>query len=107
MSTLPAVINQVGLDPQLESALHVDLDWLPYRGSFRDPVVVRRAVDAQGGPLEHGEIAIDLSQVEPSRFAADVTEALRSLRGSAPSPQAARAYLDDFGPLRTSVIWQF
>src|SRR5688572_31065515 len=107
MSTLPAVINQVGLDPQLEAALHVDLDWLPYRASFRDPVVVRRAVDALGAPLEHGEIAIDLSQVEPARFAGEVTEAVRSLRGSAPSPQAGRVYLDEFGPLRNSVIWQF
>jgi hypothetical protein len=107
MGTLPAVINQIGLEPQLASALHVDLDWLPYRANFRDPVLARRAVDAQGAPLEHGEIAIDVSQVEPSRFPGEVTEALKSLRGSSAPPHAERVYLDDFGPLRTSVIWQF
>jgi hypothetical protein len=107
MGTLPAVIEQSGLDARLVSALDVDLDWLPYRANFRDPVMVRRAVDAQGALLDHSEMAIDLSQVEPGRFAGQVTEALATLRGSVPSPQAGRVYLDDFGPLRASVIWQF
>ena len=112
MSTLPAVINQVGLEQQ-GAALHVDLDWLPYRANFRDAVIARRAVDAQGSPLEHGEIAIDLAQVEPARFAGELTDALRSLRGYSatqlPSNSATpqRVYLDQFGPLRSSVIWQF
>jgi hypothetical protein len=105
MGTLPAVIDHSGLDPQAAAGLHVDLDWLPYRASFRDPVIARQAIDAQGSPLPHGEIAIDLAQVDTAKFEAQLRDALRSLRGTASVP--GRVYLDEFKPLRSSVIWQF
>lgn len=108
MGTLPGVIDHVGLDPQAAAGLHVDLDWLPYRSNFRDPVIARRAIDAQGHPLAHGEIAIDLAQVDQARFEAQVTEALRSLRAGSTNQDPAYVRLDqEFKPLRESVIWQF
>jgi hypothetical protein len=100
MSALTGVVDRIGLDPQQAAALHVDLDWIPYAANFRDSVIVRRAVDSEGHAVPHREIAIDLPQADPSRSADAVADALRA---EVPPSRA----LDDWRPLRESIIWQF
>lgn len=108
VGTLATVLDQIGLNPHLTSELRVDLDWLQYRANFRDSVLVRRAVNAQDETLQHCEIAIDLRQIEPSRFAAQLTDSLRWLRRDLQSQvDTDRVFLDGYRPLRDSVIWHF
>src|SRR5262249_62118406 len=51
-------------------------------------------------------IAVDLRQAEPGRFREELTRALASL-GSAGAEDGARLWLDEWAPLRESVIWRF
>ncbi|HEV8438670.1 MAG TPA: hypothetical protein VGT40_11290 [Methylomirabilota bacterium] len=104
--TLLDLVGEGRVDPRLLPALRVHLDWVQYRANFREPVTVRRATDARGQPLALAEIAVDLRQAEPSRFRDELLRALVSMtRDSA--DEGARVWLDDFAPVRDSLIWQF
>jgi hypothetical protein len=106
LGALLALVEEGRIDSRLLPALRVHFDWIQYRANFREPVIARRATDAQGAPMTLAEIAVDLRQAEPSRFRDDLLGAVASM-----DPDAAggdgRVYLDDFVPVRESVIWQF
>ena len=81
VESLATLLEQGQVDVRTLSALRIHLDWIQYRANFRDPVIVRRASDAQGRMLALAEIAIDLRQVEAERLTpllADAQSALRS-----------------------------
>ena len=61
---LTLLIERSGIDQDNALGLRVHLEWIQYKTSFRDPVVVRRAVDQQEQPLPLSEIAIDLRQAD-------------------------------------------
>ena len=106
LATLLALIEQEGTDPRRLASLRVHLDWVQYRSNFRDAVTLRRATDGSGRPMTLAEIAVDLRQW----MAEDVRERLRAALGAlgAETPEdGGRLYLEDFVPLRDSVIWRF
>src|SRR6185503_7867494 len=123
VESLAALLQQGQVDVRTLSTLRIHLDWIQYRTNFRDPVIVRRAIDAQGRMLALAEIAIDLRQVDAERLIpllADAQLALRNrsvvwIPGAAAAPGAVPVAagengpvaLDDFRPLRDSVIWEF
>jgi hypothetical protein len=88
------------------SSLRVHLDWIQYRANFREPVTVRRATDSGGRPATLAEIAVDLRQVEAGRLADDLRRALGAL-GPESADDARRVWLDDWAPVRDSLIWDF
>jgi hypothetical protein len=110
VGALLALVEDGRVDARLLPALHVHLDWIQYRANFRDALAVRRATDAAGAPMALAEIAVDLRQADPARFR---DELIRALRSVAPEPpreplnDAGRLPLDEFGPVRDSLIWQF
>jgi hypothetical protein len=107
---LTLLLQDSGLDTSAAAALRIHLDWLQYKTSFRDPVMVRRAVDQHQQPLPLSEISIDLRQVDPAGLQARLGTAVRALRnGHAGGETAVRdAYIiDTFKPWRDSVIWDF
>ena len=82
-----------------------------YKTNFREPVMVRRAVDLPGSCCRWPRLSIDLRRVEPvaARRAAGrrgprVTDAPPS---AAPTADHGRVYLDAFKPWRDSLIWPF
>ena len=106
LATLLELIEQEGTDPRHLASLRVHLDWVQYRSNFRDAVTLRRATDGSGRPMTLAEIAVDLRQW----MAEDVRERLRAALGAlgAETPEdGGRLYLEDFVPLRDSVIWRF
>jgi hypothetical protein len=105
VAALLALVEQGALDVRLLPDLRVHLDWIQYRANFRDAVVVRRATDAFGNVLALAEIAVDLRQADPARFADDLTRALGTISGD--DPGSAEVQLDAFGSLRDSVMWRF
>jgi len=108
--TLLALAGEQHLDPRLLSGLRVHLDWLQYRANFREPVTVRRATDPQGAATALAEIAVDLRRVEPAALRDGLAAALRGVGGEGvlePAVERGRLYLDDWVPLRDSVIWRF
>ena len=122
VESLATLLQQGQVDVRTLSTLRIHLDWIQYRANFRDPVIVRRAIDAQGQMLALAEIAIDLRQVDAERLTpllADAQKALRSrpvvwIPGAAAAPGVPVAAgengpvaLDDFRPLRDSLIWEF
>jgi hypothetical protein len=84
--------------------VRVVFDWVQYKHSFREAFQPRRLVDEWGQPRAGaGEIAVDLRQVEPERFAEAFGQAVHSL--AEPAGDEGRLYLEDFQPGSQSVIW--
>jgi hypothetical protein len=110
IQTLLGLLGEERPDPRVVSGLRVHLDWVQYRANFREPVMVRRATDARGGTAGLAEIAVDLRQVDRGTLRAALAAALRGVsREPALEPEVAdgRLYLDDWAPMRESVIWRF
>jgi hypothetical protein len=111
VESLAVLLEQGQLDQRTLSMLHIHLDWIQYRSSFRDSVIVRRAFDAAGRLLPLAEIAIDLRQMDAERLTTLLADAQRELRRRPTPPREnvenAPLILGEYGPLRDSVIWQF
>jgi hypothetical protein len=104
---LTLLLEESGLDTETAAALRIHLDWLQYKTSFRDPVMVRRAVDQDGRLLPLSEISIDLRQLDP-RLTEHLHAAVRTMReGAAPAGDAGIVTLGGFLPWRDSIIWAF
>ncbi len=105
--SLAGILDESGLDPETASALRIHLDWVQYKSSFRDPLMVRRAVDHQERLLPLAEIAIDLRQAEAARLPEQLAAAVRTLQGGGQPDAEAPVVLDGFLPWRDSIIWPF
>ena len=105
VGTLLALVEEEQVDPRLLAALRLHLDWIQYRANFREPVTVRRTTDGPGQPPALAEIAVDLRQATADAVRDGLRQALRRIGGTA--EEDARAWLDDFAPLRESIIWRF
>jgi hypothetical protein len=106
VGTLLALVEEGRIDARLLPTLRVHLDWIQYRANFREPITLRRAADARGEPMPLAEVAVDLRQAEAGRLRDALAQALAAL-GPAPPEDDGRLALDDFGPVRDSLIWQF
>jgi hypothetical protein len=105
VGALLSLIEEGRIDPRLLPTLRVHLDWIQYRANFREPITLRRAADSRGEPMPLTEVAVDLRQIETGRLREALARALAAL---GPSPEDDdRLPLDDFGPVRESLIWQF
>ena len=100
------LVEEGRVDRRLLPALRVHLDWIQYRASFREAVTVRKTTDALGNVMPLAELAVDLRQTEPETLREALASALASLEPSA-IEQAGRLWLDDFVPIRDSLIWRF
>jgi hypothetical protein len=100
------LVEQGRIDARLLPDLRVHLDWIQYRSNFREAVTVRRAAARTGEALALGEVAVDLRRVEPARLAAELDRALRLMDPEAASERGG-VWLDDWGPVRESIIWRF
>jgi hypothetical protein len=105
--SLMSMVEDGVLDPKLAPSLRIHLDWIQYKTSFRDPVVVRRTADAFGALLPLAEIAVDLRQADAARLPAELAEAVRALRAGPDVNPARHVYLDEFRPYRECLIWEF
>lgn len=106
VAALLALVEQGRIEVGLLPGLRVHLDWIQYRSNFREPVTVRRATDLGGAPLTLAEIAVDLRRAEPASLAQELDRALQAIRVETPVDDD-RVWLDDWGPVRESVIWRF
>src|SRR6185436_11268117 len=79
VESLVTLLQQGQVDVRTLSTLHIHLDWIQYIANFRDPVIVRRAFDAQGRILALAEIAIDLRQMEAERLTPLLADAQKAL----------------------------
>lgn len=84
--------------------MRVLFDWVQYKHSFRGPFQTRWLAD-DWGKLQpgHGEIAVDLRQIEPDSFVEDFSLAVRTL--AEPGEDESRLFLEEFKPGADSVIW--
>ncbi len=94
-----SALESAPADPRMLARLRVHLDWIQYRQSFREPVVVRRAVDCRGASSPLVELAIDVRQAKREELGRALATALEC-----PPEHVA---LESFGPLHASVIWGF
>jgi hypothetical protein len=98
VAALFGLLDQGGrIEPELLPHLRVHLDWIQYKGNFREPVMVRRGAGAQGEPLALAEVAIDVRQTPAERLGECLAGAL------AP---AGAVVLGEFTPLSGSLVWQ-
>jgi hypothetical protein len=106
VKTLLSLTADAQIDARLLPTLHVHLDWIQYHANFREAVTVRRATDARGAPVALAEIAVDLRQAEPEHLRESLLRALGSMEPDA-GRDSGRVWLDEFVPVRDSLIWQF
>ena len=106
LGALLALVEDGTVDTALLPTLRVHLDWIQYLANFREPVSVRRATDGAGAPVALAEIAVDLRQAEPGRFREELARALATL-GPEAADDASRVWVDDWAPMRESIIWRF
>jgi hypothetical protein len=106
---LTVLLEESGLETEVAAALRIHLDWLQYKTCFRDPVMVRRAVDQHERLLPLSEISVDLRRLDPPRLKDHLTSAVVALRNGQPQAAGAEAplVLDGFLPWRDSIIWAF
>ena len=95
---LTLLIERSGIDQDNALGLRVHLDWIQYKTCFRDPVIVRRAVDQQEQALPLSEIAIDLRQAATPAFAEHLAAAVHTLQGLPPANGNGPFILDTFKP---------
>jgi len=113
VESLATLLQQGQVDARTLSTLRIHLDWIQYRANFRDPVIVRRAFDAQARMLALAEIAIDLRQVDPDHLTPLLADAQKALGKRLAAGVAVAAgenepvALGEFGPLRDGLIWEF
>jgi hypothetical protein len=100
------LLEEQPIEPRRLARLRVHLDWIQYRANFREPVTARRAVDRAGEPLSLAEIAVDLRRADAGDLRDDLARALAAARPGA-EPDAGRVVLEDFLPIRESLIWRF
>jgi hypothetical protein len=93
------------VDPRLLPHLRLHVDWIQYRQNFREAVMVRRARDARGAALPLAEVAVDLRQVRKETLSQELARALAAASGE--EEPAGGVALEEFGPLRSSLIWRF
>ena len=77
-------------------------DWIQYKANFRDPVMVRPVLPADGtGPVEGLELAVDLRRCArpETDVASEVTAAL--------SNAGDRVWLEPWVPGSASCVWRF
>jgi len=100
------------------SRLRVTCDWVQYKGSFREPVMLRRIepsaydaaqasrdITANGGGDRHAhELAIDLRRATSADLKQRI---LTALTMPEERRNACRVYLEPWGPGRASIIWSF
>jgi hypothetical protein len=106
LRTLLAQLDGSRIDARLVPALRVHLDWIQYRANFREPVTVRRALSSHGEPVGLAEIAVDIRQAGPAELGDSLGQALAAL-GDEVHQAAERVWLDDWAPVRDSIIWRF
>jgi hypothetical protein len=96
------------------SRLRVTCDWVQYRGSFREPVVLRRiepsvydaaqASRSADGGARAAELAIDLRRARSGDLKQRLSELLTQ---TDEQRNAQHVYLERWGPGRASIIWSF
>jgi len=101
-----SMVEEGILDPQLAPSLRVHLDWIHYKGNFRDPVIVRRTTDSRGQQLPLAEIAVDLRQANVATIEGELLQAVRSLCPGAENGEH-RVRLGGFRPYRECLMWDF
>jgi hypothetical protein len=107
MGPLTTIVEESGLEQDDALALRVHLDWIQYKTSFREPVMVRRAVDQQEQRLPLSEISIDLRQARIDTFPQQLAAAVRMLQGVTTAGDEPPLILDGFKPWRDCLIWPF
>jgi hypothetical protein len=107
VGSIVSLVEQGAVDARLLPSLRVHLDWIHYKHNFRDSVTVRRATNSDGRPLALAEIAIDLRQAAPALMARELAGALQAFDPEVESAPDAGVHLEDFTPLRQSIVWRF
>lgn len=105
--SLTSLLETHDIGAEAAAALRVHLDWIQYKTNFREPVIVRRAVDQQERLLPLSEIAIDLRQADPAKLHEQLTSAVKALKGTPVREGEGPFYLDTCKPWRDCVIWPF
>jgi hypothetical protein len=106
--SLTSLLEDHELSADRVAALRVHLDWIQYKTNFREPVMLRRAIDQQERQLPLTEIAVDLRQIDTATLNEQLAETVKALKtGPSAAGDSDRVYLDSFKPWRNCVIWPF
>ena len=100
-SVLPALAEVAERVEVPQARLGVVLDWVQYRRSFRDPVVVRRFLSNGAGP--YAQVALDMRRVREL----DREALVAAIVGRLSPGNGERLFLEDWVAPSKSVMWAF
>jgi hypothetical protein len=111
IETLFTLLEEGHLDHRQLARLRIQLDWIQYRSSFREPVMVAPCGSSHPDETALLDVHVNTRQIVQETLRADILRAiLRSTRAdSTPgaSPAADGVALEDFCSFRSSIAWEF
>lgn len=99
IETIYALVAEGKIDKGQFARLQVELDWIQYKQNFREVVTATRGNNRAGGDAPIMDLHINAREVIPGNLREDVLRALR--------PANDRVFLEDYGSLRSSIVWEF
>jgi len=106
IDTLLTLCEEGHLQRSQLARLRIQLDWIQYRSSFREPVMVAPCGNARGEEVALLDVHVNTRQVGQESLREDILRAIR--RSVQPAPaDAGQVVLEDFCSFRSSMAWEF
>ena len=106
IETVLTLCEEGHLQPSQLARLRIHLDWIQYRNSFREAVMVAPFEGSQREADALLDVHVNTRQVGQETLRADILRAiLRSTQ--APPADADRVTLEEFCSFRSSIAWEF
>jgi SAM-dependent methyltransferase len=106
IETIFGMVEEGHLEPSQLAKLRIQLDWIQYKNSFREQVMVAPCIGAHGEETPLLDIHVDTRQAGQDTLRADLQ---RALMRSTPAifGSANRVALEEFCSFRNSIAWDF
>lgn len=106
IETLLTLQEEGQLDSGQLARLRVQLDWIQYRSSFREPVMVVPCGNSRDERATLFDLHVNTRQAGQESLKADILRAIQrsTVTGAADSDRVA---LEDFCSFRSSIAWEF
>jgi len=106
IDTLLSLCEEGHLRRSQLARLRIQLDWIQYRSSFRETVMVAPCGNARGEEAALLDVHVNTRQVGQESLREDILRAI--LRSVQPAPvDAGQVVLEDFCSFRSSMAWEF
>ena len=107
IETLLTLQEEGQLEPGQLARLRIQLDWIQYRNSFREAVMVVPCGTPRDGQAALFDLHVNTRQAGQKSLKADILQAILRTTQAAGVADSDRLPLEDFCSFRSSIAWDF